>query len=153
MYFIYIFAHNNIYSISNRKNKVNSLLNKIIIYYSLILWELNYMNIAEIFGRQIKSYRKALRLSQEELAERCGLHSTYIGQIERGEKNASLESIQKLSRGLNIPIAKLFECFTIDTNESTPAAKIYYTVLNMENDTQNHILNIINEISEIKKNW
>ncbi len=110
------------------------------------------MNIAEIFGRQIKSYRKALSLSQEELAERCGLHSTYIGQVERGEKNASLESIQKLSRGLNIPIAKLFECFTFETDESTPAAKIYYTVLNMENDTQKHILNIINEISEINKN-
>ncbi len=36
----YIFANNNIYSISNCKNKVNSLLNKAIIYYSLILWEL-----------------------------------------------------------------------------------------------------------------
>lgn len=110
------------------------------------------MNIAEVFGKQIKSYRKSLKISQEELGERCGLHSTYIGQIERGEKNASLESIQKLSRGLKIPIAKLFECFTVDTNESTPATKIYYTVLNMENDTQNHILNIINEISEINKN-
>lgn len=109
------------------------------------------MNISKIFGKQIKSYRKALNISQEELAERCGLHSTYIGQVERGEKNASLKSIQKLSRGLKIPISKLFECFTIDSIESTPAAEIYYTVLNMGNDTQMHILNIINEISEISK--
>ena len=111
----------------------------------------DFMNIAKIFGKQIRRYRKALNLSQEELAERCRLHSTYIGQLERGEKNASLESIQKLSLGLNIPIAKLFECFSIDTNEPTPATKIYYTVLTMENDTQKHILNIINEISEINK--
>lgn len=107
------------------------------------------MEIAKIFGMQIKKYRKSLNISQEELGERSGLHSTYIGQIERGEKNASLESIQKLSRGLNISIAQLFECFTIDTNKTSPAVEIYYKVFNMNQKTQGHILNIVNEILKI----
>ncbi len=109
------------------------------------------MKIAVTFGRQVKKFRKDLKLSQEELAERCGLHSTYIGQIERGEKNISLESIQKLSRGLDISIAKLFECFTADVDNSSIALQIYYNVLDMSDEDQQHILNIVNEISEIVK--
>ena len=44
------------------------------------------------------------RLSQEELAELCDFHPTYIGQLERGEKNATLESVSKLSRGLGMSL-------------------------------------------------
>lgn len=109
------------------------------------------MKISEIFGKQIKSYRKVLNISQEELGERSGLHATYIGQVERGEKNASLESIQKLSQGLGVPISKLFECFPIDNSESSYASEIYSVVLDMDRDTQKHLLNIINEISKISK--
>lgn len=107
------------------------------------------MKITEIFGRQVKHFRKERRLSQEELAERCGLHSTYIGQIERGEKNVSLESIQKLSRGLGVPISKLFECFTADLDDTSPAAQIHGLVLGMTAGTQQHVLNIVTEISQI----
>ena len=49
--------------------------------------------IAKRIGRRIRSYRVELGLSQEKLAEMSGCHSTYIGQIERGEKNATLESV------------------------------------------------------------
>ena len=48
-------------------------------------------------------------MSQEELAEKCGLHPTYIGQLERGEKNATLESIEKVANGLSISLSRLFE--------------------------------------------
>ena len=48
------------------------------------------------------------RLSQGELAERCGLHPAYIGQLERGEKNATLESVQSICRGLGITMDQLF---------------------------------------------
>ena len=49
----------------------------------------------------------ALRLSQEELAERAGVHRTYIGMIERAEKNITLENIEKIAKALEIPLGDL----------------------------------------------
>ena len=65
--------------------------------------------LSEKIGKQLRSARRAAGLSQEALAEKCGLHPTYIGQIERGEKNATVESISRIARGLNISLASLFE--------------------------------------------
>lgn len=65
--------------------------------------------IAKSVGQRIRNYRNQLGLSQEKLAELSGCHPTYIGQIERGEKNATLESIEKIASALNIPLSKLFE--------------------------------------------
>ncbi len=48
-------------------------------------------------------------LSQEKLAERCGCHPTYIGQLERGEKNPTIESVGKVAAALGIPLSQLFE--------------------------------------------
>ena len=52
-------------------------------------------NVNIAFGKRIKSIRVSKRISQEKTAELCGLHPTYIGQIERGEKSPTLESIYK----------------------------------------------------------
>lgn len=60
------------------------------------------------FGERVKATRKIQKLSQEELAERADLHRTYIGMIERGEKNVTLLSIIKISRALNIFPGNLF---------------------------------------------
>jgi transcriptional regulator with XRE-family HTH domain len=66
-------------------------------------------NIKGRFGAAIKKRRHDLRLSQEELAERAGLHRTYIGDIERGARNVSIENVEKLAKALEISISKLFE--------------------------------------------
>lgn len=58
------------------------------------------MNIKKVFGLTIRRLRTDLGLSQEELAELTGLHRTYIGSVERGERNVSLENIVALSKGL-----------------------------------------------------
>lgn len=60
-------------------------------------------------GQRIRNYRVQKGFSQERLAELSGCHPTYIGQIERGEKNATLESIEKISSALKIPLSTLFE--------------------------------------------
>ncbi|MCQ2350523.1 MAG: helix-turn-helix transcriptional regulator [Paludibacteraceae bacterium] len=65
------------------------------------------INIA--FGKRIAEIRKKQGLSQEELAFQCGLHRTYVGAIERGEKSPTIETIQKISQGLNISISILCE--------------------------------------------
>lgn len=65
--------------------------------------------IAKFVGQRIRNYRTQQKLSQEKLAELSGCHPTYIGQLERGEKNATLESIEKIASALDIPLSKLFE--------------------------------------------
>lgn len=66
-------------------------------------------NILLIFGKRVKFLRKQKKLSQEELAYRTGLHRTYIGAVERGERNISLKNIAKLAEAFGINIAELFQ--------------------------------------------
>lgn len=65
-------------------------------------------NILISFGTQIKLQRKLLNLTQEDLSNKTGLHRTYIGMIERGEKNITLKNIEKIASELNIKISTLF---------------------------------------------
>jgi CheY-like chemotaxis protein/DNA-binding Xre family transcriptional regulator len=60
------------------------------------------------FGAAVRVWRNRLSISQEELAGRAGLHRTYISDIERGARNVSLISIEKLARALEISLATLF---------------------------------------------
>lgn len=55
----------------------------------------------------LRSARKALDLSQEALAEAAGLHRTYVGGIERCERNVSIDNIEKLARALHLDISEL----------------------------------------------
>lgn len=61
------------------------------------------------FGNKVRERRAALGLSQEELASRAGVHRTYVGMIERAEKNITLENIQKIAKALEIPLDKLMD--------------------------------------------
>lgn len=60
------------------------------------------------FGKRVRVLRKATGLSQEAFADSCGLDRTYIGGIERGERNVSLVNIAKIASALNVPILELF---------------------------------------------
>ena len=66
-------------------------------------------NAKEIFGNNVKTARMSQGLSQEALAELAGLHRTYIGSVERGERNVSLENIVAISFALKLTPAKLLE--------------------------------------------
>lgn len=61
------------------------------------------------FGAQVRARRKALRLSQEAVGERSGLHRTYISQVERGLRNASLCNIVRLASALDTDASTLLE--------------------------------------------
>jgi two-component system response regulator len=60
-------------------------------------------------GVAIKNERSALRLSQEQLAERAGLHRTYISDVERGTRNPSIATVERLADALELPISVLFD--------------------------------------------
>ena len=63
------------------------------------------------FGKKVREERRKQRLSQEQLAEKAGLHRTYIGMIERAEKNITLENINKICKALNLSLSALFKDF------------------------------------------
>ncbi|MCI5158189.1 MAG: XRE family transcriptional regulator [Candidatus Electrothrix sp. AUS1_2] len=58
-------------------------------------------SVKQIIGSNIRTYRKEKGFSQEELAEKAALHRTYIGSVERGERNISVENIVSIARALN----------------------------------------------------
>jgi transcriptional regulator with XRE-family HTH domain len=66
-------------------------------------------DIKKQIGESIKAHRQKQKLSQEELADICGLHRTYIGSVERGERNISLENIVAISRALKISPSTLLK--------------------------------------------
>jgi transcriptional regulator with XRE-family HTH domain len=63
--------------------------------------------ILEKFGQQVRSERLKQGLSQEGLAEKAGLHRTYIGMIERAEKNITLLNIEKIAKALQMSVPEL----------------------------------------------
>ena len=67
------------------------------------------MDIKLKFGQKIRQFRRKLWISQEKLAQIAGLHRTYIWNIERWEKNISLENIEKLAKALNVKMKDLFD--------------------------------------------
>ena len=66
-------------------------------------------NILIKFGNRVKELRKEKGLSQEELAHLAGLHRTYVGMIERAEKNITLNNIEKIANALDVNIYELFK--------------------------------------------
>ena len=61
------------------------------------------------FGKTIRQLRLEKSISQESFADMCGLHRTYISDIELGKRNVSLENIDRMSHALNITLPDLFE--------------------------------------------
>ena len=60
------------------------------------------------FGHAVRKRRKKLGVSQEAFADLCGLHRTYMGGIERGERNVSLVNVEKIAHALKISLTQLF---------------------------------------------
>jgi transcriptional regulator with XRE-family HTH domain len=74
--------------------------------------------ILAAFGQAIKAYRVASGMTQEQLAEKADLHPVYLGTVERGEKNISLQNIVALCRALSVPPSCLM--LVLDVAVATP---------------------------------
>ena len=66
------------------------------------------MDIVRVFGTNLRKYRNTKNLSQEKFAEKCGLHRTYISDIECFRRSISLENVQKIAAALEIETYRLF---------------------------------------------
>jgi transcriptional regulator with XRE-family HTH domain len=75
------------------------------------------MTIQQVFAAWVKYYRHTEKLSQEALADKAHLHRTYIGAVERCERNITLLNANKIAKALNLPLARLLnEATTLDDN-------------------------------------
>ncbi len=108
-------------------------------------------DIAKIIGQRIRNYRTSKGLSQEKLAELAKCHFTYIGQIERGEKNATIESIEKIATALNVSLSKLFEKIGAEEDDmrSIPL-ECYEFVSAKSTSEQEQMLQILIDIDKYK---
>ena len=109
-------------------------------------------DIAKILGQRIRNYRTSAGLSQEKLAELSGCHHTYIGQIERGEKNATIESIEKISSALGVSLSKLFEKLGSGEDNALDIPLRCYEFLSAKTKAeQEHMYRILLDVDEYKK--
>jgi len=94
------------------------------------------MDAQKIFGASIKVSRNLLGISQETLAERASLHRTYISDLERGERNPSLNTIIRIAHALEVPIASLFpvdlEYWKIHGSQSEGMEQTFVDILLVE---------------------
>jgi len=66
-------------------------------------------DINHVFAAKVREFRQKIGISQEELADRSGLHRTYISDIERAARNVTLRSASRIADALNEPLARLLE--------------------------------------------
>jgi transcriptional regulator with XRE-family HTH domain len=107
----------------------------------------------KIVGNKVRLVRKSKGLTQEELAEKCGLQYTYIGGIERGERNVSLQTIEKLSEGLSVAPYELLKSTDINIdeifNDKSALIEIYKNQLLKSEKELYSLLKINKEILEL----
>ena len=107
----------------------------------------------KILGQRIRNYRTQKGLSQEKLAELASCHPAYIGQIERGEKNATVESIEKISSALGVSLSKLFEKLGAQSVEDGGIPlECYNFMASKTKEEQEQLYRILIEMDKYKKN-
>ena len=110
-------------------------------------------DMSKALGLRIRNYRTQKGLSQDKLEELSGCHPTYIGQLERGEKNATIESVSKISIALNVPLSTLFEKIdNITSTEQNIPLECYELIASKKTKEQKQILRILKELDMYKNN-
>lgn len=108
------------------------------------------------FGTRVRQLRKARGMSQEEVGEKADLHYTYVGGIERGERNPSLKSINKIAGALEVDIGELFTAlYHEDQDEEAGGIEsdIRLLLLNMDAKKLRLVRLIIKDVEEwLKEN-
>ena len=106
----------------------------------------------QALGKRIREERLKLNLTQERLAEDVNLSTAYIGQVERGEKNATIESIEKICIALNFPLEVLFNKIISTDYENNTAQKCYDLIVKQPSKEQQSLYILIEDIIKFKHN-
>lgn len=106
-------------------------------------------DLNKAFGLRIRNVRKKQGLSQEDLAEKAGLHPTYVGGVERGERNPSLESILKIASALEVSPSQLFRFEGVKTTlnlDDEISQELLAFVENLKSPTKRKILQTLKSV-------
>lgn len=107
---------------------------------------------ALIIGQRIRNYRTQNGLTQAQLAELAECESSYIGQLERGEKNATIKSIAKIASALHVPLSQLFDKLGEQNNQGVNYPLLCYEIVaSKELPEQKRIYRILSEINYMKE--
>lgn len=101
-------------------------------------------------GSRLRARRVELGYSQNETSEKSGLHPTYIGQVERGEKNATINSIERICNALNLSMEDLFANITSVSSELRPAQQCYDLIITQPIKDQQMIYSLLESIIKYK---
>lgn len=110
-------------------------------------------SLVKSVGMQIRILRKSKKFSQEELAFKANVHPTYIGQIERGEKNLTISSLNQITNALEVNLADFFSVIetNYDSTENLPYRLIIEILQEADIDEQKQLFDILKKIVEFKK--
>ena len=106
--------------------------------------------IQKVIGNRLRDLRKKKGLSQEELGWKANLHYTYVGAIERGEKNVSIVTIGKIARGLGISINEVFHSPMDIKDPDKLKGSILKEIEKSDPEVQKVILDIVKELNALK---
>ncbi|MFB9279403.1 helix-turn-helix domain-containing protein [Cohnella cellulosilytica] len=102
-------------------------------------------NLVHRLGERIRLLRRESNLSQEQLGELAGLHTNYIGQVERGEKNVTVESLEKIAAGLRVSMEELFR-YIDPMKREDDLAKIHALLSSRSNQDKAMVLKMIRSV-------
>ena len=106
-------------------------------------------NMTKELGKRIRTERIDKKMTQEELAERAGLHPTYIGQVERGEKSLTITSLEKIVEGLGISFSDLFESIQPPTKPTSFAMRCYDKINSYPQEKQKQFYELLCAVEKL----
>lgn len=139
-----------VYVLRETKSIVCSNYKRIFIDY-IYKWGEILNTMTKELGQRIRAERTAKKMTQEELAERAGLHPTYIGQVERGEKSLTVASLEKIVEGLEISFSDLFENIQPSTKPAGYAMQCYNKISAYSKETQKQFYELICAAEKLMK--
>jgi transcriptional regulator with XRE-family HTH domain len=111
------------------------------------------MNMSKIFGNRLREIRTELKITQEELAFKCDMQPSHIGQLERGIKSPTLDTLNKIALGIEVNISELVDFdskLTIPNIFDEKTNKIVARIQKLKPNEKNQVLSIIKTFTDKK---
>lgn len=112
-------------------------------------------SLVKLVGSNIKEIRKLKKLTQEELAEKCGLQTSYLAGVERGDRNITIQTLEKITEGLEETPSSIFKFDTLNFDNKFFEKKELIMVLQdvIENRSEAEVRLVLNIAKEIFKTY
>ena len=107
--------------------------------------------LSKSIGSRIRTYRMQQGLTQEQLAEKANMHNTYVGQVERGEKNLTIVSLERILNALDVSFPEFFQCMELTNGKPSYAAQCYDLVHRQGTAEQARMYHILWEVEQLMK--